>query len=432
LILGGMILCFLIPLMMVSSLIEERSISRDSATDEMSGKWGKSQNIVGPILVIPYNVRIPNSGSAKNKEKWDYVTDYAYILPDEIFYSTDLKTELRKRSIYETPLYSGNVKISGKFGAIGPKDFPQETTYIYFEDARVIFSVSDIKGVGSNLKFVWGAKNKSLMPGTKTNFFPVGLHSPVSVNTDVVDMNFTIDLELKGSTSLLIAPIGKNSKISMKADWKDPSFVGNILPKDRTISEAGFHAIWETSYFARNYPQIIFSMNESIIESILGSASGVDLVLPVDYYHKIQRSVKYGVLFLVTSFSLFFLMEIFGGIVLHPIQYLLIGSAMLVFYILNLSLSEHIGFLLSYMIASLAVTLLIGYYAGNVFRNQKKGFIAGGFYLVLYSFLYVILSSEDQALLLGSIALFFVISAIMHFTRKIDWYQFGTAKVDKN
>jgi inner membrane protein len=430
LILGGMIIVFIIPLMMISSLIEERSSSRDIASDEIGEKWGKSQILVGPILQIPYNIRIPKSGSKNAQDKWDYMTDYAYFLPDEIAYQADLKTELRKRSIYETPLYSGQVKATGKFQSISESDFPMETTYIYMDDAKILFSISDVKGLGGEMKFNWGGKSKNLLPGTKSNYFPTGLHAPVVMDLDSKETTFQFTFDLKGSTSLTFVPIGKTTTISISADWKDPSFTGNILPKDRAITDTGFTAVWETSYFGRSYPQTFASMDESMAEMILSSGSGVDLILPVDYYHKIQRSTKYGLLILVTSFALFFLMEIFGGVVLHPIQYLLIGSAMIVFYILNLSLSEHIGFLSAYTLASFAVTSLIGYYTTNVLGNFKKGMMTSCYYLLLYVFMYVILASEDQALLLGSIALFAVLACVMHFTRKIDWYRFGNSTIE--
>ena len=424
-ILGGMILTFLIPLLMISSLIEERSISRNAASEEIGDKWGKSQILAGPILQIPYNIRIPKSGSANNKDKWDYITEYAYFLPEDIYYDANLKTELRKRSIYETPLYSGQIKISGKFRSIDTSDFPSETTYIYLEDAKVFLSISDMQGLGGEIKFNWGGKNKNLLPGTRASYFPNGLHAPVSLNRDFEETNFNLVFDLKGSTSLYFTPIGKNSRFTMTADWKDPSFAGKILPRERNITEEGFSAVWESSYFARSYPQQIMNMDESMSQLISSSSSGVDLVLAVDYYHKIQRATKYGLLILVTSFALFFLMEIFGGTILHPIQYLLIGSAMILFYILNLSLSEHIGFLPAYMVASIAVTGLIGYYAASVLKNQRKGLMTSGYYIMLYTFLYIILSSEEQALLLGSFALFAVLASIMHFTRKIDWYKFG-------
>lgn len=427
-ILGGMVLLFIIPLVMIGSLIEERSASRNQAVVEVCEKWGSNQTIVGPILMVPYNVRIPKSGSTKEKDKWDYITDYAYFLPDELDSVVEMKTELRKRSIYEIPLYTSKMKLSGKFSPMYSSDFPLDTTYIYWEDARIILSVSDLKGLGGEMKLLWAGKEKKFLPGTRSSYLPSGLNASANLGEAGNSIPFEIQLEIKGSETFSVVPIGKKSKLVMSSDWRDPSFNGNFLPKDRSIQDDGFSAVWESSYFARSYPQVIHSMDESVLNTILNSAYGVNLVIPVDHYLKMERSVKYGLLFIVTSFALFFLMEVFGGVLLHPIQYILIGSAMVLFYILNLSFSEHFGFLIAYILSSLAVTGLIGYYAINVLKNKKKGLITASYYFVLYSFLYVILASEDQALLLGSLALFLVLSGVMHFTRKVDWYQFGIKK----
>ncbi|EOQ89408.1 inner membrane protein CreD [Leptospira yanagawae serovar Saopaulo str. Sao Paulo = ATCC 700523] len=425
LILGVMIILFLIPLSMVGSLIEERSLSRMEAVSEVGAKWSQSQTLLGPIIVIPYNVRIPKSGTSQSKEKWDYITDYAYFFPEDLNYEAKMLTEERKRGIYHIPLYTNKIHLNGKFSNILVSDFPMDTTYIYWEDARVMVSVSDLKGLGGDLKLNWNGKEKYFSPGTKSNFFTTGMSLPIKLDENFGTMNFVMDLSLKGSEIFSIIPIGKKTKVTMESNWKDPSFNGNLLPVDREIHDTGFRSVWETSYFSRSYPQVIHSLDDSIVNSIYNSAFGVSLLIPVDHYLKLERSVKYGLLFLVTSFTLFFLMEVFGGIILHPIQYILIGCAMVIFYVLNLSLSEHIGYLSAYIISSFAVTSLIGYYAMHVLNNKRKGIITAIYYLTLYSFLYVILASEDQALLLGSVTLFAILALVMHFTRKINWYQFG-------
>lgn len=424
-ILGVMVILFIIPLSMVGSLIEERNQSRMDAVSEVGEKWSQSQTLLGPILVIPYNIRIPKSGASQSKEKWDYVTEYAYFLPEELTYQVDLVTEQRKRGIYQIPLYTCKMNAKGKFSQLRSSDFPQDTTYIYWDDARLIVSVSDLKGLGGDLKLNWKGKEKTFSPGTKSSYFPSGMSLPVPLVESDESLQFAMNVSLKGSESFSIIPIGKKTMVMMDSNWKDPSFNGNLLPVDREVHETGFRSVWETSYFSRSYPQVIHSLDESIVNSIYNSAFGVSLFIPVDHYLKLERSIKYGLLFIVTSFTLFFLMEVFGGIVLHPIQYVLIGCAMIIFYVLNLSLSEHIGYLGAYMISSIAVTTLIGYYAMNVLQNRKKGIITGIYYMFLYAFLYIILASEDQALLLGSITLFVILSMVMHFTRKINWYQFG-------
>ncbi|MCW7465072.1 cell envelope integrity protein CreD [Leptospira levettii] len=424
-ILGVMIILFIIPLSMVGSLIEERNQSRLDAVSEVGEKWSQNQTFLGPILVIPYNIRIPKSGNAQSKEKWDYITEYAYFLPEDLSYQVGMVTEERKRGIYHIPLYTSKINAKGKFAPVKLTDFPLDTTYIYWDDVRVIVSVTDLKGLGGDLKLTWNGKEKTFTPGTKSNFFPSGMSLPIQLEENEGNSVFTMDVSLKGSDTFSIIPIGKKTKMMMESNWRDPSFNGNILPVDREIFDGGFRSLWETSYFSRSFPQVIHSLDDSILNSIHNSAFGVSLLIPVDHYLKLERSVKYGLLFIVTSFTLFFLMEVFGGILLHPIQYVLIGCAMVIFYVLNLSLSEHIGYLVSYMISSLSVTFLISYYAIHALKNKKKGIMTGVYYLFLYSFLYIILASEDQALLLGSITLFMILALVMHFTRKVNWYEFG-------
>ncbi|TGN13359.1 cell envelope integrity protein CreD [Leptospira ilyithenensis] len=430
-ILGLMAIGFLIPLGLVGSLIGDRHRSSEEAVEEISSKWGGNQVIAGPFLVVPYNVRIPKSSNDNSKKiEWDYETHYTYFLPEEIRITGDLKSEIRKRSIYQAVLYNGEIQVDGKFKIPVEADFPSETSYIYWSDVRLVTSITDGKGLGKEIRFVWSGKEKNLQPGTESPYFPSGFHADLNLSERESSVKFQMHISLKGSESFSIVPVGKENTVQISSDWNDPSFEGNLLPKDRTITESGFNAVWESSYFGRNYPQIIRSMDANTAELILASANGVKLIIPADHYQKMERSVKYALLILVTSFTLFFLLEVFGGIILHPIQYLLIGSCMVVFYILNLSLSEHLGFVLSYSLASLAVSSLIGYYAASVLKNKKKGVLSGFFYICLYTFLYVVLSSEDQALLLGSIAVFVLLAIVMHFTRKIDWYSFGKERQD--
>ncbi|WP_411824886.1 cell envelope integrity protein CreD [Leptospira sp. 'Mane'] len=429
-VLGLMALGFLIPLGLVGALVEERHRSSVDAVLEISSKWGGAQVLAGPFLVVPYNIQILKSGENSKKQEWDYQTNYAYFLPEEIHIEGDLKSEIRKRSIYQAVLYNGELKLDGKFKLPVESDFPSDTSYIYWNDAKVFTSVSDGKGIGKDIRLTWSGKEKNLQPGTDSPFFLNGFHTELNLGEREGIAKFQMHISLKGSESLSVVPLGKTSSIQISSDWNDPSFEGNLLPKDRTVTESGFSAVWESSYFGRNYPQMIRSMDSGTVDAILASANGVKLIIPADHYQKMERSVKYALLILVTSFTLFFLLEVFGGITLHPIQYLLIGSSMVVFYILNLSLSEHLGFVISYSLASFAVSILIGYYAASVLKNKKKGILSGVYYIGLYSFLYVILSSEDQALLLGSVAVFVLLAIVMHFTRKIDWYSFGKERVE--
>ncbi|TGJ99326.1 cell envelope integrity protein CreD [Leptospira semungkisensis] len=430
LILGTMLIGFVIPLSMMSGLVSERQERSREAVQEINSKWGGSQRIAGPFLVVPYKLEKIKNDKEQGEEEVDSESGEIYILPETLTVNSDLKAEKRKRSIFETVLFTGDFKMEGSFKSPTLTDFPARTKKILWSQSRVILSVLDPKGIGKDVKFNLAGKEMILQPGSSSNFFPAGLHTKFVTKEGSDHFSFSIEIPLKGSDWIYVVPTGKTSTIKMSSDWKDPSFVGSILPNERSVTENGFQAVWESSYFARNYPQVIQYMNDSYVDSIISSAYGVSLIIPADQYLKSERSLKYAILFLAASFTLFFLLEIFGGKILHPLQYLMIGVAMLVFYILNLSLSEHIGFNWAYVCASISVSALISYYAGSVLQDKKRGYLAGGYFTILYTFLYVILASEENALLLGSLAIFFVLAGFMHLTRNVDWYSFG-AKEDQ-
>ncbi|EMY79618.1 inner membrane protein CreD [Leptospira weilii serovar Ranarum str. ICFT] len=428
----GILLCgFLIPISMIDSLVMERQQRAVEAAEEVSSKWGASQTVAGPFLVVPYRIQRERTEERDGKDVLVKENAYEemYFLPEELNLETDLKSEKRKRGIYEVILYGGDLKLQGNFKRPSVFDFPEDTKRIDWNNARLIVSVTDSKGIGNNMELVFAGKGETFQPGgSSPHIFDSGLHSEIKLSESKAPLTFRIKIPIQGSNSIHLVPLGRKSRIQITSNWKDPSFEGALLPKERNISETGFQATWESSYFSRNYPQVISSYNDLNPNEILSSGYGVRLIVRADQYLKLERSLKYAILFLGASFTLFFLLEIFGGKILHPFQYLMIGFAMMVFYILNLSLSEHLGFVFSYAVASLAVSSLIGYYAGAVLQNTKRGIIAGGYYVGLYSFLYVILASEDNSLLLGSIAVFLILAILMHFTRKIDWYSFGSKK----
>ncbi|TGL62392.1 cell envelope integrity protein CreD [Leptospira sarikeiensis] len=427
LILGSMLVGFVVPLFMLGALVSERQDRSRDAVQEMNSKWGGTQTIAGPFLVIPYKLeKSKKNVKEQDEEEVENESGEIYILPETLTVDSDLKAEKRKRSIYESVLFSGDFKMEGGFKSPTLADFPAKTKNILWSQARVILSVSDPKGIGKDVKFNLAGRDTSLQPGSSSYFFPSGLHTKLNAKDGSGNFSFSIEIPLKGSDSIYVVPVGKTSSIKMRSDWKDPSFEGSILPNERSVTEKGFQAAWESTYFARNYPQVIQDMNGSYMDSIINSAYGVRLIIPADHYLKSERSLKYAILFLTASFTLFFLLEIFGGKILHPLQYLMIGAAMLVFYVLNLSLSEHIGFNSAYICASISVSALISYYAGSVLKDKKRGYLAGGYFTALYTFLYVILASEENALLLGSLAIFFVLAGLMHLTRNVDWYSFGT------
>ncbi len=231
--------------------------------------------------------------------------------------------------------------------------------------------------------------------------------------------HFKLAIAVGGSGQLAFLPVGRETSVGLLSSWKSPSFSGAFLPDQRTVDTTGFRATWSIPFFARSFPQAFGP--DFTGESLRASAFGVDLLLPVDTYRKTDRSLKYGGLFVLLTFLTFLLFEIFDGRRLHPIQYLLVGFAMSIFYLLLLSLGEHLPFRLAYLIAAAAVTLLISGYARAILGSRRGSAGLFGVLTLLYAFLCVLLESEDYALLVGSLALFAVLSLVMYLTRHLDW-----------
>lgn len=425
-ILGGLLIFFLIPIFIVEDLVRERSNRSVEARNEISSKWGGDAKIIGPMLVVPYTtIRREQSAQNPNQSVSIQETRYAYFLPEYLSVGSNLKSETRKRGIYSAVLFNSDSQIVGSFKNLDPKKFSKSVTSVQWDDSFLILSIQDTQGIGQQAELTWNNKKYSWEPGTKYRVFPSGIHANFS-RRDLnmgQDNEFKIAIKLKGSGSILFAPVGKSTEISVQSDWGDPSFIGSILPESREINSEGFQATWNSSYYARNYPEFLETMDNGILNAVHDSAFGVNFFQQIDSYKLVLRSVKYAILIILASFTIYFLLEIFSKKKLHPIQYALIGSAMVVFYVLTLSLSEHIGFDISYVIASFATSSLIGYYTANILGESKRGIGSATYFLLLYGFIYIILSAEDYALLLGSFAIFLLLAAVMFLTRKMDWYE---------
>ncbi|MCC5814220.1 MAG: cell envelope integrity protein CreD [Leptospira sp.] len=424
--LGILLLVLLFPVFLVEDLVHERMNRSQEAGREMSSKWGNQQNISGPFVAVPYSILAkrsdPQSGKIINQEE---IVE-AFFLPENLEIHSELESEIRKRGIFSTVLYQSKTSLSGFFPSILDSDFPKNTIQIFWQDSKLVVGISDTNGIGKDLKLNWKGKEQSFQPGTNSRGFSSGIHLPLKQSKNDLaspKQEFNIELRVKGSRSIDFAPIGKSSKISMQSNWGDPSFIGSALPTKRDISDNNFSATWETSYFSRNYPQVIQNINSGYVDTILQSSFGATLFQKVDQYQLVSRSLKYAIIVILFSFTVFFLMETLSSLKLHPIQYGLIGCAMVVFYVLNLSLSEQMDFWISYIIASIATSALIGYYSSHILNNKNKGFVSFGYFLFLYGFIYITLSAEDYALLLGSLAIFILLGLVMHFTRKMDWFE---------
>ncbi|WP_339608082.1 cell envelope integrity protein CreD, partial [uncultured Roseivirga sp.] len=252
-----------------------------------------------------------------------------------------------------------------------------------------------------------------------------GVNSKVAIDSESKSIPFSFDLNINGTESLSFNPIGKTTNISLASTWPHPSFGGQFLPDSYNITDNGFTAEWSVFDLNRNYPQ----QWEGRAHQISNSSFGVDLYQPVDNYQRNTRSAKYAILILFLTFITFFFVEILNKKRIHPIQYILVGLALTVFYTLLLSLSEQVGFNNAYLIASAIIVGMVSLYAKSILQSSKLAMVMFGFFTLIYSFIFVILQLEDFALLVGSFGLVLVLGFCMYLSRKVDWYNIKSKEI---
>jgi inner membrane protein len=410
-----LILLLLIPSSMVNDLIYERLNLRDEAVKEVSAKWGDEQVITGPVISIPY--------------RYTYKTDEGklmvgksnlHFLPDQLNINGDVIPEKRHRGIYIVVLYKGKFKIKGSFPKTDLAQTGVVASDLYLNEASVSLGITDMKGIKTlNLKLNENTLNTE--PGVlDEDIFSSGIHTNLEPDLLNQALAFDIDLELNGSSAINFAPFGKETNVHLTSKWGDPKFQGDFLP-NHTTTPQGFTADWKVLQLNRNYPQ---KGQGEFIKNV--SDFGVRLLLPVDEYQKTIRSSKYGLMFIVITFLSFFFIEIINKKPIHTIQYLLVGFAIVLFYVLLLSISEHLSFDMSYLISTVSILALITSYVYFLFRNIMLTGIFSGILTLLYGFFYSLLQLQDYALLMGSIGLFIILAVIMYLTRNIDWYNLNT------
>lgn len=421
---GLLILALGIPLMMVRGLILERQHRRNTVVSEVAGTWGRAQTLGGPVLTVPYLV---HSKDEKGVVKtW---TQLAHFLPETLKVDGRLLPELRRRGIFEVAVYRADLHASGAFLRPSFAEWGIPPQDILWNKAWLSIGVPDMRGIRRNVRLVWGSRMLQLSPGGGVSgLWSTGLRVPISGLGQAPERQvypFAFDLAVRGSQELKFLPFGKQNTVTLKSSWPDPSFSGGFLPESRNVSKSGFESTWSVPYFGRSYPQQWLETERERLapeHAIADSAFGVDLYMPVDVYQQTERSVKYGMLFLVLTFLAFFLFEVFSPVSLHPMHYLLVGSALCLFYVLLLSISEHIPFGIAYAIASAGIIVLISGYSLAILRGRRRALAMSGMLVILYSYLYVLLQAEDYALLLGSLGLFVILALVMYLTRKVDWY----------
>ena len=412
---GILILLLLIPTAMIQELIRERQHRRDSVITEINQKWGGSQTITGPFLTVPFKEFYKD----RNGET-QFNLEYLHILPETLSISGEIAPEKRYRSIFETVVYDAKLEIRGNFKIPQTGLFNIEPDNILWDKASLSVGITDMRGIEDKIDIKFNDAVYNTNPGLKTaDIAPAGVSTQVDLSTRSDTKSFLFKLSLKGSDRIAFIPVGESSTVNIKSTWPSPSFDGAFLPDKPDIKDDGFSAKWKILHLNRNYPQFW----EGKQYEVCSSSFGVKLILTADIYQKSTRLAKYAVMFLFFTFASFFFSEVINKQKIHPIQYILIGVAILIFYTLVLSLSEHMGFNFAYILSALSVTLIISGYAKAIVENRQFALMIMGVLAVLYGYLFIVLQLEEYALLMGSIGLLVIIAAVMFMTRKINWYK---------
>jgi inner membrane protein len=415
----------LVPLMWVYNVVSERASRRNSAIAEVSASWGGQQVIGGPVLSVPYSYPWTDSNGRAQRSMGK-----ANFLPRALHIEGSVVSEIRSRGIFDVVVYRSNVKITGTFVRPDVSWIRPVPDRIDWDQAVLQVGVSDPRGLTRRAALTWQGQTLPLSGGVDD----VGLiRSGVRTTIPALDstapdteLPFELTLDLNGTRDIRFLPGGEETTVAVASAWPHPSFIGPALPETRDIGANGFAARWRVQDFGRPYPARWLSgeMNgDQLAASAAQSAFGLSLVQPVDIYQQAERAVKYAVLFIVLTFMVFFLWEVFSPALLHPVQYAFVGFAMCVFYLLLVSIAEHAGFDVAYAISSGVTTALIAAYGRAVLGGTRQGASVLVALATLYGFLYLLLRLEDFALLAGSVGIFLVLAVVMFVTRRMDWYE---------
>jgi len=405
-----LIMVLLIPTNLIQNIIWERRDRQEEASKEVSSRWGNEQNITGPVLAIPYKTNASN---------------YVYLLPEQLKINGELLPEKLQRGIFNVAVYNAKLQLSGTFNREAMASLNISPSALDWEHASLLIGISDLRGIDNQVEMKWNGKNYLFNPGVvSSDLFSDGIQSPVSINpadTAAFSGNFSLELGIKGSGRISFSPIGKTTMVGINSSWPSPSFDEAFPPKTRRVDDKGFAATWQIQHLNRSYPQSW----EGKKFNIHSADFGIKLFLPAESYQKSMRAVKYAIMIIGLTFFVFYFIELSQRRALHPLQYALIGLALCIFYTLLISISEQINFIMAYIIASVLTIGLIIAYTAAAFKSIRIAAGIGATLTLIYGFIYVIISAEDQALLMGSLGLFVILALIMYFSTTIKWDKLG-------
>ncbi len=406
-VIGIVALLLLIPLAMVDDLAGDRERAADKAAQEVGNMWSNPQIIAGPMLVSEVEGKLYT------------------ILPETLNVDGTINTETRKRGIFDVVVYHSNLKIDGTF--VFSDEMMSVVEKMRGDDFQFFIGISDLRGIEENVSVSVGDGSYYLSSGSGNISDNSGIRTLVKIRKESIQAGtpipFSTAIKLKGSKSVNFAPLGNVTSVKLQSDYATPSFCGNFLPTERSVTEDGFSAVWKVLGMNRNYPQLVeqkvSSKTEFLSEEIIDEAVfGVDLKVPVTQYQQTSRAVKYGILIILLVFVSAFIVEISTKKPIHILQYFIVGLALVLFYSLLLSISEYLSFGIAYLIASaMTIILLSAYFKGIL--HHKSAYVLTALLVIIYAFIYILLQMEVYALLVGSLGLFVIMGCIMYFTRTL-------------
>jgi len=429
-VIGFLLVLLLLPLAQVENLVSERVGMRGEAATRVAQSWGGAQTTAGVLLAIPVEttrVVIDQTAAGRETQRTEVERNVLYVLPDTLKIDASADPGSRTVGLYETPVYTAHVNISGEFVN---RDFAQllpdkQGREVKWNEARLLVLNSESRALRAVDDLEVAGERLSVAADSYAGSAGISTSVPVAALRESSTIPFRLKLTLAGSSQLSFLPLARKADIAIKSAWRHPKFEGAPAPLDPKISDDGFTARWSVLEINRNFGQSWYDNEirpgEPAAVSFAGLGVGVSFYEPVDIYQRNYRAVHYAVLLIVITFLVFFLWEHVSGIAIHGMQYLMVGLALALFYLLLLALSEHMSFDAAYGVSAGALVSLITVYLTGVLRRLKLALGAGAGLATLYVMLYWILRSEDYSLLMGSLLLFGVLATLMIATRRVDW-----------
>jgi inner membrane protein len=427
-----------IPALFVFALLHDRTNRAEEVAGEVSQLSGGRQTFLGPVLAVPY--RVPAEPSPEGKPEGRNSDGVLFVFPVEGSAVAGTQSEVRSRSLFKVPVYTADLSFKAHFDLTGATDFVPPNATVDWSRAELVVGAADAKGAKSDIVIDAGGVRSLAVPaatvsqvqlensdGPRGVRFPptaeagqlrlFGAPAPFATPNSRFDAAAT--MKFTGAQRLAVLPFAKTTTFDAKGTWASPSFDGGFLPLTRSVTDKGFSAHWAVPFVARGVPA---GGTSDAVASLGATALGISFVEPANPYQSVARSLKYALMFVGLVFLAYFLFETMARRRVHPAQYVLIGLAQIIFYLLLLSIAEQVGFDLAFLISAAATVGLISAYAGWVFESRKQGFIALVAFSLLYALIYILMRLEDFALLVGAVTSFAAIAAVMYFTRGIDWY----------